>query len=245
MEASNDQNLLESIDEKNKYSEWQDSDEALLVIWYNNACCYYKMHEMAFDHYTLIHIALNIPIIVLSYISGVGNFAQSKISDEGNRDIASMIIGGINILAGLLATFYTFFDVGPNKENNKVQMLMYDKFRRNIQVEMSKQRKERMNKIDFMNLYKKEYDKLIESFTIIPKEIKERFLRETVFPENFNAVALNAFTQLTINNTEAPEPINIENDVDEYIEKFKNDFYLSHGRNPTKDELMNNIELKE
>lgn len=227
-------------------SKWSEADEELLKEWADHAICFHWLHEQAYIKYNNIYTYINIPIIIISTITGTANFAQGKIADESMRDIVSMIIGFFSITAGILATSMSFFKIGERKESHNNCAKLWDKLYRNIQMEMAKPPKERINKKTMMELTKKEYDRLIDDSPLIPEEITTEFKNR--FKNNTAAITINkpnvldVFHTIRINRYEEPEEKEeTEQDMIQMVEmKFKE----LNGRLPTELELQNIIEMQ-
>lgn len=227
-------------------SRWSEADEDLLKEWADHAICFHWLHEQSYKKYNNIYTYINIPIIIISTITGTANFAQSKISDTLLRDLMSMIIGVFSITAGILATSLSFFKIGERKESHNNCAKLWDKLHRNIQMELVKPAKERMNKKTMMELTKKEYDRLIDDSPLIPEEIIAEF--NIRFKNNPTAVginkpsALDVFHPIRINHYDEPDDTpESDHEAHRAIEaKFRE----LNGRVPTELELQNIIEMQ-
>ena len=57
------------------------------------------------------HIILfSIPVIILSTLTGAANVGMDSFVAEENKSIASAIVGGVNILAGIVSTLQKFLE---------------------------------------------------------------------------------------------------------------------------------------
>lgn len=90
--------------EEKDYS-WRKEQELILKKWADKALCFKLMHERANKKYWCLNAWFNIPIIIISTITGTGNFASSSFG-EGTKII--FIIGAFNIFGGILATIATY-----------------------------------------------------------------------------------------------------------------------------------------
>jgi hypothetical protein len=227
-------------------AKWSEADEELLTEWADHAMCFHWLHEQAYIKYNNIYTYINIPIIIISTITGTANFAQNNIADQQVRDIVSMVIGVFSISAGILATSMSFFKIGERKESHNNCAKLWDKLYRNIQMEMVKPPKERMNKKTMMELTKKEYDRLIDDSPLIPEEItaefKRRFQNNTVANTMNKPNVLDVFHSIRINHYEEPEEK--EESEQEIIKSLELKFKEMNGRMPTDAELQNIIEMQ-
>jgi hypothetical protein len=229
----------------NILSKWSESDEELLKEWADHAVCYRWLHENAHKKYNDIYTKLNIPIIMISTITGTANFAQGKIVDETTRDYVAMIIGFFSISAGILATVLSFFKISEKKEQHNSCAKLWDKLHRNIQVEMVKPPSERMAKKTMMDITKKEYDRLVDDSPIIPDDIiklfNTTFKNDEILAHISKPNILNVFQPIKINHLE--EVVIVEKNSEfENVRIIETRFREINGRSPTEVELQNIIE---
>jgi hypothetical protein len=227
-------------------SRWSDADEDLLKEWAEHAICFHWLHEQSYKKFNNIYTYINIPIIIISTITGTANFAQSKINDNLLRDLMSMIIGVFSITAGILATSLSFFKIGERKESHNNCAKLWDKLHRNIQMELAKPAKERINKKTMMELTKKEYDRLIDDSPLIPEEIiaifNARFKNNPTASSINKPSALDVFHPIRINHYDEPDEIP-DTDRDTYL-AIETKFRELNGRVPTDIELQNIMEMQ-
>jgi hypothetical protein len=131
----------------------------------------------------------------MSTLTGTANFAQDKIP-ESFRGYATMIIGGVNILAGIITTVQQFLKITELNEGHRVSSIVWDKFYRKIKVELSKHRPERQDVKDFFKSATEEYDRLMETSPVIDKTIIE------LFNEKFNKIPIEQGPKKEINPDE-------------------------------------------
>jgi hypothetical protein len=226
-------------------SHWSEADEELLKEWADHSVCYRWLHEQSHKKYNNIYTKINIPIIIISTITGTASFAQGKISDEVIRDYVAMGIGFFSIFAGILATLLSFFKISEKKERHNNCAKLWDKLHRNIQVEMIKPPSERMPKKNMMEIFKKEYDRLVDDSPLIPDNIINMFENKFKNQDNFKDIQkpniLNVFKPIKVNHLEEI----IEDDKpceEDTIKNIQNRFKEINGRLPTDTELQNIIE---
>ena len=226
-------------------SHWSEADEELLKEWADHAVCYRWLHEQAHKKYNKIYTKINIPIIIISTITGTASFAQGKIADEVIRDYVAMGIGFFSISAGILATLLSFFKISEKKEQHNNCAKLWDKLHRNIQVEMTKPPSERMPKKNMMEIFKKEYDRLVDDSPLIPDDVinmfENKFKNEPNFKDIQKPNILNVFKSIKVNHQEEI----IEEDKlveDDTIKNIQGRFKEINGRLPTDVELESIVE---
>ena len=123
-------------------------------------------------------LRFNLPVIVLSTITGTANFAQSTLP-LSIQPAAPSIIGGLNLVAGLIATIMQFLKVNELMENHRTSALGHGSLSRNIRLQLSLPREERKKEgLKFVEECKAIYDSLLEQCPDIPKNILKNFKKE-------------------------------------------------------------------
>ena len=161
---------------------WTPEHETVLADWADKSVCYKWLHLKSNEKYHSLHIWYTIPVIVMSTLTGTANFAQAKIPSSF-RNYATMIIGGINILAGIITTIQQFLKINELNESHRVASISWDKFYRRVKVELSKNPTERQSVIEFFNRCTDEYDRLMEASPMIDEDILKIF--KTTFEGSF------------------------------------------------------------
>ena len=160
---------------------WKSEHETILVEWADKAMCYRWLHARSHQAYSKTNAWFTIPVIIMSTLTGTANFAQDRFSDD-IKPYMQMAIGAVNIFAGILTTIAQFLKVGELNEAHRVSSISWDKFYRNIKVELAKSRIERMNVTHMLKMCKEEYDRLMETSPSINEIIIKKF--QTTFPSN-------------------------------------------------------------
>ena len=156
--------------------EWSYDNEEMLAEWCDIAQCYRWLYSSTHNHYARLHAFFTIPSIVFSTISGTASFAQTSLPNNA-QVYAPMVIGTINIIIGILATIQQYLKISELKESNRIASVGWDKFARNISIELSKTPEERTSAGSFLRTNRQEFDRLMESNQIIPKKIIRKFKR--------------------------------------------------------------------
>ena len=162
----------------NELKIWGDSEVKLLKKWAEMASSYRVLHDRAYRKYRHQNYWFTIPVIIFSTILGTASFSQSTFPIEYQSYIP-MGIGSLNIISGIITTIAQFTRVSELSEANRVASISYGKFSRNIVTELSLPPEYRTyNGIDFVQICRTEFDRLIEQSPNIPLEILQRFLKE-------------------------------------------------------------------
>jgi hypothetical protein len=159
-----------------KNIEWSIENELMLVEWCDIAQCYRWLNQRSHRVYSIYHAWFTIPTITLSTITGTASFAQASLSPE-YQSFAQIAIGTTNILVGVLNTIQQYLKISELRESHRIASIAWDKFARNIRIELSKAPTERMDAAHFLKISRQEYDRLMESSPSIPMTITNEFKR--------------------------------------------------------------------
>jgi hypothetical protein len=159
-----------------KKIEWSKENELIMVEWCDVAQCYKWLNSRAHMKYSYMNAWFTIPAIVLSTISGTASFAQTSIP-AAYQTYSPMAIGSINILIGILTTVQQYLKISELNESHRVSAISWDKFARNIRIELAKAPKERADAATFIKMSRHEFDRLMETSPAISKDIVEDFKR--------------------------------------------------------------------
>lgn len=189
-------------------SEWTEHHEKILIDWTDKATCYKWLHEKSQNEFAKKSRWFTIPVIIMSTLTGTANFAQDKIPAEF-LNMATMIIGGVNLIAGIITTIQQFLKINELNESHRVSAISWGKFQRNLQVELAKAPSERTQAIHLIKVAKEEYDRLIETSNPIPNHIialfKKTFSGGEIEYDNQNISKPLNNKQLLFNELSKPE----------------------------------------
>ena len=164
-------------------SKWESEEEQLLKEWAEKAMCYKWLHTKSKQKYGKINIKVTIPVIILSTITGTANFAQSRLPEHYQAG-AAMVVGTMNLIAGIISTIAQYFKISELNEGHRIAALAWDKFSRNLKIQLSKKPMNRENANSLMRYAKDEFDRLMEISPTIPDEIIAQF--KTTFRETYS-----------------------------------------------------------
>lgn len=155
---------------------WSEENETILVEWCDIAQCYKWLYTRSHSKYATMHAWFTIPTIIFSTISGTASFAQASLPAE-YQSYATLGIGSINIFIGIFATIQQYLKISELNEAHRVSAISWDKFARNIRIELAKAPDERNDAGSFIKLCRQEFDRLMETSPRIPDETVDKFLK--------------------------------------------------------------------
>jgi hypothetical protein len=259
--------IIES-DKNTNIIEWTQEHEQLLIEWGDKAMCYRWLHAKSNAMFSTLNTWYTIPVIVISTLTGTANFAQERVPLHFQTYFV-MIVGGFNILAGIITTIQQFLKITQLNEAHRVSSIAWDKFYRNIKVEIAKHPNERMEVRQMVKLCKEEFDRLMETCPSIPEKIIQNFKISFKESETFKVVVKPEICDILISTNEYRNQwFNDENkfkiiDENVKINKIKNirikkandlnntivkDFIISfnnlNNRDPLETEIVDNLKDK-
>lgn len=157
-----------------KKIEWSPENEEIMVEWCDVAQCYKWLNNRAHIGYSKQHAWYTIPAIILSTVSGTASFAQTSLPEQAQH-YAPVVIGTINIFIGILTTIQQYLKISELNESHRVSSIAWDKFARNIRIELAKKPEERLDAGTFLKHCRDEYDRLMETSPSISEYIIRAF----------------------------------------------------------------------
>ena len=165
------------IDLENKHVKltWTEATEEMLASWGDVSSCYKWLHEQAFRKFYRINYFMSIPIIILSTLTGTVSVGMSSLVSAEYVNMATQIVGGVNILTGIITTLQNFFHFAQLSEGHQHSSVGWNKLERNIRIELKIERKSRKDADTFIKVCRSEYDRLLEQSPVIPEDIIRKF----------------------------------------------------------------------
>jgi len=156
------------------------------------ASCLSYMHKKAEQKYSNTTMWIDLPVIILSVLNGAVSVGSKSLF--GDSEFASVGVGAVALLTGILNALGSYFSWSRRSEAHKISAINYAKLYRFLSIEMSLPREERMTPADLLKYVKTEYDRLQEISPLIPPAIisdfRKRFgdLKDVSFPEEANGL---------------------------------------------------------
>jgi hypothetical protein len=169
--ASSPEKKPEEEKKKKFQNGWSRELERLMADWSDIAICYRWLHDNSSKIFHTKTLAISLPVIFLSTLSGFSNIGvQAILESETAKKYASFVIAGISLIAGMLTTVGDRLRYAQLEESHRVAAISWGKFQRLIAVELALNPDERMDSLDFLKICRGELDRLIEQSPPIPKE---------------------------------------------------------------------------
>ena len=162
---------------------WTREIEIMVEDWSDRAQCFRWMHDKTSRSFHIKNQYLMIPVIILSTLTGTANFGlDSLFQDPAHKRIATLGIGGVSILTGIISTLANFLRYAQGSEAHSGSAIAWGKFSRFLNIEMALHPNDRMEAFAFLKMFRIELDRLIEQSPQIPEAIIANF--KQVFRSN-------------------------------------------------------------
>jgi hypothetical protein len=202
--------------------EWTPEHETILIEWADKAMCYRWLHSKSNAMFSSLNAWYTIPVIVISTLTGTANFAQERVPLQ-YQSFFVMLVGGFNILAGIITTIQQFLKITQLNEAHRVSSIAWDKFYRNIKIELAKHPSERIDVRHMVKMSKEEFDRLMETSPNIPEKIVQQFKNNFTSQSSFDKIVKPEICDILIPTDEYRNPwFNDENRAKVMNENMKN-----------------------
>lgn len=180
--TTNDEKTVDNLN-----IDWTVEHENILIEWADKAMCYRWLHAKANTLYANLNAWYTIPCIIISTLAGTANFAQQRVPEE-YQGLFTMVVGGVNILGGIISTIQQFLKITQLNEAHRVSSISWDKFYRNVKIELAKHPNERIQVSHMLKMSKEEFDRLMETSPGIPEKITHAFKKSFSKSEEFSKI---------------------------------------------------------
>lgn len=267
MEETNEGTEI-SLTNMNNEVTWTVEHEQILIEWADKAMCYRWLHSRSNMLYSTLNAWYTIPVIVISTLTGTANFAQERVP-IAYQNYYVMIVGGFNILAGIITTIQQFLKITQLNEAHRVSAIAWDKFYRNIKIEIAKHPNERIHATQMLKLCKEEFDRLMETSPVIPDKIITLFKESFKKSESYLKIIKPEICDVLIStdnyrnnwyneentNKRIQDVINAQNNKEisrkkiseknnHIVSEFKSTFFKINNREALDDEVIDNLKDK-
>jgi len=267
-ETSEKSSIFSNTDANQLTHNWAPEHEIILIEWADKAMCYRWLHSKSNAMYSYLNALYTIPVIIISTLTGTANFAQQRVPAE-YQAIFMMSVGGFNLLAGIVTTIQQFLKITQLNEAHRVSSIAWDKFYRNIKIELAKHPLERMDVKQMVKMSKEEFDRLMETSPNIPENIILQFKKNFNKHIGFEDIVKPEICDILIptNNYRNPwfHEENREKEENDYLKvqmakynkikkttdqnnkimkNFIDSFISLHNREPLETEIIDNLKEK-
>lgn len=225
------------LDDRNE-NVWNEECENLLAEWSEKASCYRWLHGRSEKKYRKWYYCFSIPVIILSTLTGAANVGMDSFVPDEGKSMASAIVGGVNIFAGIISTLQNFLKVAELMEGHRIAGVSWGKLQRNIAIELALDPSRRVLQCDFLKLARAEYDRLIEAGPLINDSIIASFNKKFKNYEVSIPSICNGLDKCNIYKKDK----NIPMEIDEFLDGIE-DVVSAEEKNIAKSKPIQDIKI--
>ena len=149
------------------HSSWNDQSEELLRSWSSQFAKLSKSHRRKQTIFKLIHVALLVTTMILSYAFGSSGLAINFSSSKGDSDNSTaatfeVVQSYILVVVGILSTLLKLGKFEKRTAKHKTYKDSYNAFARKINVQLVLPRDRRPSFVPFVEKIEREHKKLIK-----------------------------------------------------------------------------------
>lgn len=162
METTDTQNITWNMELEKLLAE--EGEKALGASWIHGKCeSYYASRNQW----------ITIPCVILSTLSGSASIGSQTMFEDAKS--ASLAIGAVSILVGILQTLGSFWTFAAKQEAHRQAEIQWSKLHRFIAIEMTLPRTERIVAKDMLKIVRETIERLSETCPIVPHLIINEF----------------------------------------------------------------------
>lgn len=143
---------------------WDDDIEDLLKCWGEKSAGLSVLHNKDRQYWRNKSNNLSIACIIITTISSSLSLSSTN---SQYYTLIMYLVGGIGMLSSLLQSFKQFYNADEKASEHRFSAKQYSNFYRNIKLQLTLKRNDRVKIKDFINWAFKEYEKLQQEAPII------------------------------------------------------------------------------
>ena len=155
--------------------DWHESHEKVLVELSEEAQISAYMHKKAYEHFSAKNIRYQLPIIILSVISGSANFISSSFA--AFQQYIVLGVGGLSILTSIISSVSQFLKLGEFAEGHRIAYNSWEKYFARLNIQLKLKRENRDDANEFTMTAQSEYLRLKEMSPDVPFAIANNVRR--------------------------------------------------------------------
>ena len=153
--------------------EWSSQLEKVVADEGEKCLSYGWLHDKAAKKYNTLDTIINIPVIVLSTVTGSASIGSQSLFSGSS--VAPVIIGLVSLFVGVLNTLGSYFTWAKRSENHRLSSIAYNKHHNFIRIELSLPRDQRLRPEETLKMIKEGLDRLNETAPEIPNDVIKQY----------------------------------------------------------------------
>lgn len=148
---------------------WDDSHELLIKSLAEQAQVSAVLHRRAHEHFENRNLRYQLPIIILSVLSGSANFISSSFPDIQKHIVLG--VGGLSIFTSIVSSISQYLKLAESSEGHRISSYAWDKLYSRLNIHLGMRREDRDLPMDFINVAQTDFIRLVEMSPDVPPAI--------------------------------------------------------------------------
>ncbi len=191
--------------------DWHESHELVLVELSEEAQISAHLHKRAYEHYSRRNVQFQMPVIVLSVLSGSANFISSSSKFADYQPYIVLGVGGVSILTSIISSVSQFLKLGEFAEGHRIAYSSWEKYYARVSIQLKLKRENRDPANDFTSTAQAEYLRLKEMSPDVPTHIATNVRRKN------KATLRNLHAPVEVTGFRPVRPFNAADDTDQDV----------------------------
>ena len=166
---SNTDDNYELSDEKER---WHESNELFLSKLGDESQLQSICHMYSHEEFSKRSRKFQLPIIILSVISGSGNFVSSSFPDY--QELIILGVGVLSIFTSIISSIAQYLKLAEKSESHRIAFISWEKFYNSVRFQLCRRRADREEITNYMKNTTGEFQRLQEISPILPEHIVTR-----------------------------------------------------------------------
>lgn len=158
--------------------DWHESHELVLVELSEEAQINAHLHKCAYEYYSRRNVQFQMPVIILSVLSGSANFISSSDKFASYQSYIVLGVGGVSILTSIISSVSQFLKLGEYAEGHRIAYSSWEKYYARVNIQLKLKRENRDPANDFTSTAQAEYLRLKEMSPDVPTHISTSVRRK-------------------------------------------------------------------
>lgn len=194
--------------------QWDESHDLLCSAVAEESQVNSYLHRKAFEYFARKNMFFQMPVIILSVLSGSANFISSSFPDIQKHIVLG--VGGLSIGISIISSISQFLKLGESAEAHRISYMAWEKLYSRLTIQLRMKRGDRSDPVEFITGVETDYLRLLEMSPDLPvkicKDTKSR-LRKTLVGL-VSPIVVSGFRRVVpygtfINVDTIPYPINV------------------------------------
>ena len=164
-----DYSELDNYIESDENQRWHESNELFLSNLGDEAQLQAICHMYSHEEFSVRSRKFQLPIIILSVISGSGNFVSN--SFEEYQQLIILGIGVLSIFTSIISSIAQYLKLAEKSESHRIAYVSWEKFYNSVRFQLSRRRVDREEISNYMKNTTSEFQRLQEISPILPEHI--------------------------------------------------------------------------